>query len=68
MKFKRDHFGLEGKLLFSGFEDQKILFWVLLQICNQCFNTYITKDVYLHFFEHWFSSAIVEPHSVGFGR
>ena len=45
MKFKGDHFGLKGKLMVYGFKDQKILFWVFLQIYDQCFNTYIAKDV-----------------------
>ena len=34
--FNGDHFGVEGN--HGSSKGEKILFWVFLQICDQCFN------------------------------
>ena len=34
--FNRDHFEIEGT--HGSSKDKKALFWVFLQICDQCFN------------------------------
>ena len=39
--FNGDHFGIEGK--HGSSKDQKTLFWVFLQICDQCFNPQTAK-------------------------
>ena len=45
--FNGDDFEIEGS--HESSKDEKTLFWVFLQICDQCFSPYTAKYVYLHF-------------------
>ena len=45
--FNGNHFEIEVNLGLD--EVAKILFWVLFQICDQCFNPYTANYVYLRF-------------------
>ena len=45
--FNVDHFEIEIK--HGSSTDEKTLFWVFLLICDQSFNSYTAKCVYVHF-------------------
>ena len=45
--FNGSNLGTEGNHESSN--DEKVLFWVFLQICNLCFNPLTAEDVYLRF-------------------
>ena len=45
--FNGDHFDIGDN--HGSSKDEKILFWVFLQTCDQCFNLYTANYIYLHF-------------------
>ena len=45
--FNGNDFEIEGN--HESSKDEKTLFWVFLQICYPCFNTYTAKYIYLRF-------------------